>query len=182
MSARESASRRRMTSSLSAARARRRRSSSARDGGRMKMLTVSGICARTWRAPCQSISSSTSLPCASVRSTAVRAVPFRSPCTTACSKNSPRRDHRLEHGARDEVVVHAVDLVRPRRARGVRHRQRDARFAARAARGSGWSCRRQRARRRCRAFRAFVYYSMFCTCSRICSISTLSSTAACVVR
>ena len=38
----------------------------------------------------QSISSSTSLPEPSVRSTAVRAVPLRSPCTIACSKNSPR--------------------------------------------------------------------------------------------
>ena len=40
-----------------------------RDGGRMKMVTQSGIAWRTCRAPCQSISSSTSWPAASCDST-----------------------------------------------------------------------------------------------------------------
>ena len=35
----------------------------------MNTLTASGTCARTWRAPCQSISSSTSRPAASCGST-----------------------------------------------------------------------------------------------------------------
>ena len=61
----------------------------ARDGGRMNTLTASGTLLRTWRAPCQSISSSTSLPAASCGSTDCRAVPFQSPCTRAYSKKSP---------------------------------------------------------------------------------------------
>ena len=60
-----------------------------REGGRMNTLTASGIRERTWRAPCQSISSSTSRPAISCGSTDCRAVPFQSPCTRACSKKSP---------------------------------------------------------------------------------------------
>ena len=47
--------------------------------------TADGSSQRTLRAPCQSISSSTSRPYASSGSTAERAVPFMSPCTTKCS-------------------------------------------------------------------------------------------------
>ena len=57
-------------------RLRMRWSSASRDGGRMKTLTASGTFSRTWRAPCQSISSSTSLPAASCGSTDCRAVPL----------------------------------------------------------------------------------------------------------
>src|SRR5690606_32603644 len=78
-----------MTSSLSWPRLRMRWSSAAREGGRMNTPTASGTTWRTWRAPCQSISSSTSRPAASCGSTDWRAVPFQSPCTRAYSKKSP---------------------------------------------------------------------------------------------
>ena len=39
------------------------------------------------------------------------------------------RSHVLEHVARDEVVMPAIDLARPWQTRGVRHRQTDARLA-----------------------------------------------------
>ena len=57
-------------------RPRRRRSSSSREGGRMKIVTQSGTFSRTCRAPCQSISSSTSRPAARCGSTDWRAVPL----------------------------------------------------------------------------------------------------------
>ena len=41
----------------------------------MKTWTDSGIAARTWRAPCTSISSTTERPAASRRSTSERSVP-----------------------------------------------------------------------------------------------------------
>ena len=41
----------------------------------MKIWTASGIAARTWRAPCTSISSTTEWPSASRRSTSERSVP-----------------------------------------------------------------------------------------------------------
>ncbi len=78
-----------MTTSLSCPRLRMRSSSAWREGGRMKTLTASGTFWRTWRAPCQSISSKTSWPAASCGSTDCRAVPFQSPCTSAYSKKSP---------------------------------------------------------------------------------------------
>ena len=67
--------RRAITSSVSVLRLRRRSSRAWRDGGRMKMVRASGIAARTWRAPCQSISRMTFRPCASCSSTGARPVP-----------------------------------------------------------------------------------------------------------
>src|SRR4051812_21199325 len=73
----------------------------------------------------------------------------------------------------DEVVVHAVLLALARRARGVGHRdlegrvfshhRLDERSLARARRGGDDEER--------------PAHSMFCTCSRICSTSSLSSSA-----
>ena len=63
----------------SEARVRKRRSSSAREGGKMKILMLPASFSRTWRAPCQSISSSTSRPCANARSTGTRPGPLKSP-------------------------------------------------------------------------------------------------------
>ena len=69
------ASRLSIASGASVARDCRRRRSSASEGGRMKIPTICGSIARTCRAPCQSISSSTSLSPRSIPSIHLRLVP-----------------------------------------------------------------------------------------------------------
>src|SRR5690606_7361553 len=98
-------------------------------------------------------------------------------------------DHPFEALGTDEMVMLAVHFARTRRARGEGDRQRDLRIACQggvddaalagpggrgndvqgAARGRGDTGR-------------LAAHSMFCTCSRIWSISTFSSTAALDVR
>ncbi len=53
----------------------------------MNTSIAAGNSVRICSAPCQSISSTTSLPAASSVSTLVREVPYQLPCTWACSKN-----------------------------------------------------------------------------------------------
>src|SRR6202166_546744 len=95
----------------------------------------------------------------------------------------------LERGKairRDEVVIDAVLLAGPRRSRRVGHRQANAGFALeQRARQAGLTAARWRGDHEeipCRDAHArqahSIPHSMFCTCSRICSISTLISTAA----
>src|SRR5690625_4471687 len=63
------ASRRWMMASSSCPRWVSRARRLSREGGRMKIEVVSGLSWRTWAAPCQSISSTTSLPRVSTDST-----------------------------------------------------------------------------------------------------------------
>src|SRR5690606_20820664 len=79
----------------------------------------------------------------------------------------------------DEAVVASVDLAGARRARGERHRQlqegtigdqRPDQGGLAGARGRGDDEEASGA-----AARAIGVHSRFCTCSRICSISTFSS-------
>src|SRR5690606_31556171 len=92
-----------------------------------------------------------------------------------------RRDHPLELVGADEVVVFGVAFARARGARSERDRQADARVARQAgvddARFAG-------ARRRRHDVQGAPHHahSMFWTCSRTWSISTLSSMAAAEVR
>jgi len=64
-----------IVAALSVRRARSRCSSAAREGGSTKIILQPGMARRTCCAPCQSISSSTCLPAASLCSTSVRPVP-----------------------------------------------------------------------------------------------------------
>ncbi len=70
-----SAIRRWMITSESVERPRSLASMVARSGGSTNKLTASGMRARTWRAPCMSISSITDRPWASAASTGSRRVP-----------------------------------------------------------------------------------------------------------
>src|ERR1700676_2694888 len=95
----------------------------------------------------------------------------------------------LERGKairRDEVVIDAVLLAGPRWSRRIGHRQANAGFALeQRARQAGLTAARRRGDHEKIAFRNAharqahaTPHSMFCTCSRICSISTLISSAA----
>src|SRR5690606_6067815 len=92
-----------------------------------------------------------------------------------------RLDHALELAGADEVVVLGVALARPWRARGERDRQADALVTCEAgvddARLSGTRWRRHDVQGT-----PHLAHSMFWTCSRTWSISTLSSIAAAEVR
>src|SRR6185503_10777648 len=91
----------------------------------------------------------------------------------------PRGDHALEHFARDEVVFATVRLALARLARGVGDRQPDARLAAQQLgheAGLAGARRGHDGEQVPPAGRHVAAHSMFWTCSRICSISTLSST------
>src|SRR5690606_6605040 len=90
------------------------------------------------------------------------------------------RHHPLEFGRADEVVVLVVALARARRARGEGNGQADVGVARQAGVDDA---RLARARRRRDDEKGPAHaHSMFCACSRIWSISTLSSTAAAEVR
>ena len=168
----------------------------------MKTCTASGMSRRTCIAPCQSISSSTSLPRAtwSPEPRRGRRVPVA--VDERVLEELARGLERRERALVDEVVVHAVDLAGARRARRVGHRQPDAGLALEqrgdeaglaAARWRGEDEQaadaggalvggrtvvmveaRSGAARCCRTI-----HSRFCTCSRICSISTFISSDAC---
>ena len=89
----------------------------------MNTATASGIASRTWRAPWTSISSTTGAPARTRRSSSERSVPYRLPEYVACSTKSPAPTCSLELLGRQEVVVDAVVLARPRLARRGRDRQ-----------------------------------------------------------
>ena len=97
--------------------------SASSDGGAMKTWTASGIVPRTWRAPWISISSTTGAPAG--RAARARSAASRSggPSSSACSTKSPLATALVELRLGEEVVVDAVLLARPRRARGGRHGQ-----------------------------------------------------------
>ena len=82
--------RRSITSGGSCPRWSRRARSASIDGGRMNTPTACGKCRLTCCAPCQSISSNTSLPSPRRCSIHWREVPYQLACTCAVSRNSPR--------------------------------------------------------------------------------------------
>ena len=163
-----------------------RRSSRARnsgiDGGRTKIDTTSSPSrSRTWAAPCQSMSNSMSRPCA-----------------RTCSDRRPRRAvavavhlrpfeqvavglHPLELAPVDEVIVDAVDLGGAARPGGHRDRQRQVERLVlhqharqrRLARARGRGQDQDHAASG--GLRRFGAHSMFCACSRNCSICARSS-------
>ena len=98
--------------SVSVPRPTRRRTSSSQDGGARNTNSASGIVARTWRAPCRSISSSAGRPAASASldRRARRAV-----------AGAPVHDGPLEQLA---VGDHRVELARRRRTGSARRRPR----------------------------------------------------------
>src|SRR6266478_5963218 len=82
--------RRSITSGGSCPRWSRRARSASIDGGRMNTPTACGKCRLTCCAPCQSISSNTSLPSPRRCSIHWREVPYQLACTCAVSRNPPR--------------------------------------------------------------------------------------------
>ncbi len=128
-----------------------------------------------WRRPPCRYRSSTSTPLARFSSTVLLSVPYLRPCTSACSRNSPRRrggrsPHRKENNS-------PLLRSRPRAARGwCRKPRRRSRVSA-AGRSREWSCPRPRGRRVQREFRcAESCYSMLANCSRSLSSSAFAST------
>ena len=95
----------------------------------MNTWTASGIFSRTWRAPWTSISSTTGTP------SAIRALELRAQRAVAVAgvlgvlDEVAGRDAVVELLGREEVVVDAVLLARPRRARRRRDRQLERRDA-----------------------------------------------------
>ena len=170
-------------------RARSRRSRSGIDGGSTKMLTrsPSALLAKLL-CPCQSMSNSTSRPCASagLDRRARRAI---DDCRTPRAHSEQARRAcaiALEARAVDEMIVAAVDLARPLRARRHRDRQLDARIGceelARQRGLAGARRRRQHQHEPAPGDRVLLYarrassaHSRFCTCSRNCSTTVLSS-------
>src|SRR5699024_4407545 len=94
-------------------------------------------------------------------------------------------DHGTECFTRHEMIVAALAFARTRRSRGVRNGKADARLALQQRvdqRGLARTRRRGDHEQRASKTVGRGAHSMFCTCSRICSIRTLSSTAALVER
>ena len=87
-----------------------------------------------WRAPWTSMSMTTCRPVPRTRAISLRSVPYRFPCTSADSANSPASRRAEEFVARQEVVVASRRLARPRRPRRARNRVAEVRAGARAAR------------------------------------------------
>ena len=111
-----------MSASVSLWRWRSRRSRTSQDGGTTNTNTPAGCDSRRIAAPCVSMSRMASCPAAKYASRTARAVPYRWPCTSAHSANSPPRRHGPERRLIHEVVVAAVHFVRPRRPGRVRDR------------------------------------------------------------
>src|SRR5690606_37276764 len=85
-------------------------------------------------------------------------------------------DHPLEYLARNEMVVAPVHFARPRQARGVGNRKRDVALALDKGLDEAGLAGTGRRRDHVEGPGRRRAHSRFCTCSRICSISTLSST------
>ena len=111
--------------------------------------------------------------------------------TGACSRKAPcRRSAARTSAGADEVVVAGLRLQPDARlASRVRDRHHKVRSRRQQAGAPGWSCRRPDGAEmtysvpRATGSRVACEWltSMFCTCSRICSISTFISTAVRVV-
>jgi hypothetical protein len=84
---------------------------------------------------------------------------------------------KSDHLAWHEVVVASVDLARPRQARGVGNRKRDVALALEQGLHEAGLAGARRRRDDVEGTGRWRAHSRFCTCSRICSISTFSSTA-----
>ena len=118
----------------------------------MNTCTASGIAARTWRAPCTSISSTTGTPrCDAILELgAQRAV--AAPGVVGVLDEVALRHAAVEVLAAEEVVVDAVPLARPRVAGGGRDRQLELGLALhqpadqRALADPGGSCDDEHAR------------------------------------
>ena len=95
----------------------------------MKMLRAAGSRLRTWRAPCQSISSNSNSPLRSASSHRAQAGSVEIVEHLRMLEKLAALGHFLELRMRDEMIVAALDLVGPRLARGVGHREAQPRLA-----------------------------------------------------
>ena len=137
-----SASRRSTTSAVSVPRPPSRRTSSSQDGGARKTSSASGM-----RRPDLPGALQLDLQQHRDRRRPAAPRPGRAACRSGCRRTRPTRAARRSATSSsnccvgDEVVVDAVDLARPRLARGRRHRQPDLGVASRAAARRPCSCR-----------------------------------------
>ncbi len=178
------------SASESVPRARKRRSSSAAFGGRMKIVCASGA---RFRAPAaRPASRSRAEPCGPCRAPCRRAC---GSCRTSCRTLARARGtHSRSTSFWNSASSRRSSRDRPSRTCAVRGSCTRSKIAdsgrARATCGRATSYRRPTARRSPKAGRGVGgcasvprglglrrAHSRFCTCSRICSISTLSSTA-----